>query len=140
MEKLELEHNDYITNIIVFTLKNNQPQYYFSNKEDWFMDNWIYTFSNGDAYFIEAALKKLSKDKIPFHEIYEECKRLKFEDKRHVIFCNLPVLYIDFDREILKSRYQDQILHSKIINGWNGSFNEFLDDIPKGLNYWDEFI
>ncbi|GAB5555434.1 MAG: hypothetical protein Sapg2KO_50250 [Saprospiraceae bacterium] len=138
MEALELEHNDYVTYIFIFTVNNGECQYYFSDKEYWFMDNWQYQEIEENKNFIEVGLEKVKDDKIEFSVIQQEYRRLSNEKLNDAIISNLPMLYVDFDKKIMKSRYFEQSLHDKVIEGWLGSYEDFLTEIPKEYNYWKE--
>lgn len=136
MEKLELEFNDYVSNIFVFVIKDEAYYYYFSDKSEWLLAGWPYIHNNEATGYIEEALTKLDDDKIIFTTIKKEFERLRNEGKYVVMENHLPMLYIDFDKRILKSRYYEQSLHSSVPEKWEGKFEDFLDIIPGEYQYW----
>lgn len=136
MEKLDLEFNDYVSNIFVFVIRGGVPQYYLSDKSDWFMDGWPYLYGKEGMDYLNEALYKLADDKVAFANIKEEFSRLHNENKRLVMNNHLPMIYVDFDKKLLKSRYYEQSLHSRVLDDWNGSFDDFLDEIPEDYKYW----
>ena len=140
MEELELEYNNYITYIFIFAVRNGEFQYYFSDKVDWLMDNWEYIETEKNRGFIDEALDRVKEDKIDFNTIQKEYIRLKNEGKKDAMINNLPMLFVNFDEKILKSRYYEQDLHFKIIDGWIGSLENFLDEIPIDYKYWKEVL
>ncbi len=134
MERLHLETNDYVTYIFIFVIQNGVPQYYFSDKTEWFMDNWPYLYNN--EHYLSEALHKILEDKVLFSVIENEFLLLKKENNFFVIETHLPMLYVNFDNKILKSRYYEQDLHSKILEDWTGKYENFLDEIPEEYRYW----
>jgi len=136
MEKLELEYNDYVSNIFVFTIRDKVEQYFFSCKEEWFMDGWIYQSGNEKADYISGRLEKLAKDIVDLKLLKEEFRRLNQEGKHFVVETHYPMLLIDFDNKILKSRYYEQALHKRIPNDWIGKYEDFLNEIPTDFRYW----
>lgn len=138
MEKLELEYNDYVSNIFVFTIRDKVEQYYFSCKEDWFLDDWVYQLGNKGKDFVSVMLEKLANDIVDLELLKEEFRRLNQEGKNFVIETHYPMLYIDFDNRVLKSRYYEQALHKRIPNDWIGKYEDFLNEIPIDCRYWQK--
>lgn len=136
MEPLELEFNNYVVNIFVLVKMNNKHQYYFSNKEYWFMDSWQYLPKDEKNDFVTIALNKVLNDKIDVETIRKEYIRLENHNMKFVMQTNLPMLYVNFDSKKLKSRYSEKVLEDKIIMGWNGSYENFLSIVPDEFKYW----
>lgn len=137
MKKLDLEHNDYVSNIFVFTVRNKVKQYYFSCKEEWFIDAWVYQSTSEKLDYVSQMIEKLAKDLVTTKVLEEEFKRLKKEGRHFVVEAHYPMLYIDFDNKIFKSRYYEQSLHKRIPEKWTGKYEDFLDEIPPGFRYWE---
>ncbi|MEN0045907.1 MAG: hypothetical protein AAF806_02495 [Bacteroidota bacterium] len=137
METLDLEFNDYVTNIFVFTIIDKNYQYYFSDKSDWLMDGWFHLHNSKNVDFLKNALEYLESDQLSIRAIKKEFERLSHENKVDVIETHMPMLYVDFDKKLLKSRYYEQPLHFRTIEDWVGSFDDFLNEIPKDYQYWD---
>lgn len=137
MEKLELEYNDYVSNILVFTIRNEVKQYYFSCKEEWFIDTWIYQSTSEKTDYVSQVLERLTEDIVTTKLLEEEFKRLKKEGRDFVIETHYPMLYIDFDNKILKSKYYEQSLHKRIPENWIGIYEDFLSEIPPDFRYWE---
>lgn len=137
MEKLELEYNDYVYNIFVFTIRNNCKQYYFSSKDKWFMDHWVYLYNDKKLDYISEMLEVLSEDIVSVESLKKEFKRLNRKGKQFVIECHYPMLYVDFDSKVLKSRYFERSLHDRIPNDWTGKYKDFLNEIPPEFRYWE---
>lgn len=137
MEKLELEYNDYVSNILVFTIRNEVKQYYFSCKEEWFIDAWIYQSTSEKTDYVSQVLERLTEDIVTTKLLEEEFKRLKKEGRDFVIETHYPMLYIDFDKKILKSKYYEQSLHKRVPENWIGIYEDFLSEIPSGFRYWE---
>jgi len=138
MEPLELEFNNYVTDIFVLVKRNNNYQYYFSNKEYWFMDSWQYLQNDAEDDFITIALNKVHKYKIDIVSIRNEYERLESQNMKFVMQTNLPMLFVNFDKNILKSRYHEQVLEDRIIEGWTGAYESFLKIVPNEYKYWNK--
>jgi len=135
MKTLDLEFNDYVTNIFIFTIKDGESQYFFSDKTDWFMDGWPYVYTETKDCISEA-LTALKTDVIPLKQIKEIFKQLHLQNKSDIIELNLPMLYIDFDKKILKSMYHEQNLADKVMEEWTAVDEDFLSEIPQEYRYW----
>jgi len=138
MEKLELEYNDYVSNIFVFTIRDKMERYYFSCKEKWFIDNWVYQSKNEETDYVSQMIEELAEDIVNTKSLEEEFKRLEREEKHFVIETHYPMLFIDFDKKILKSRYYEQALHERIPDDWIGKYEDFLNEIPPDFRYWEK--
>lgn len=49
-----------------------------------------------------------------------------------------PSLYVDFDAKKLISYYPEPASYEHYVpEGWTGKYEEFLDDVPQALQYWN---
>ena len=157
-------------NIIVYTVFKKKVQWYCTDKLIWQMDfrklydayrekgrqmkksegeivKWIGTFSE----FISSRFRipVLDRDTAPkfFAEIMLDqtsagelaylWSRAETEEQRLAL---TPSLYVDFDKRVLYSQYQEQDMSFETLvpDGWKGSYYNFFSMIPPDEQYWKE--
>lgn len=132
---MNLEHNDYVSNIFVLVKKDDKYAYYFSDKTLWFIDNWFYEY--GDEDYVKLGLEANEKYKVEMNQIANSFNELKDKGLTDVIECNKPALFIDFEEKLFKSRYYEQALHFNIPDDWKGLLVDFLELVPQNYKYWE---
>jgi hypothetical protein len=136
LSRLNLENNDYISEIIVYVEKNKQSFFCYSDKTEWIVESWfghIYPFQGTleDTYF-----EYIKQFKVSTEELKSAYQTVHLSQDLYQIYGNLPSIYIDFDQKLFLSRYYDQALESRMIEGWTGKYQTFFDLIPEEDRYW----
>ena len=157
-------------NIIVYTIFRKKVQWYCTDKSLWEMDyrklyeayhdkgrqmgksegeiaKWIGTFSEFissrfripvlDRDTAPKFFEKIVLDETSAGELAYLWTRAETEEQRLAL---LPSLYVDFDKKLLYSQYQEQDMSFEdlVPDGWKGSYHNFLAMIPQPEQYWKE--
>jgi len=137
MKNLHLETNDFVRNIFVLVKRNQAWQYFFSDKSDWLLDSWPYWATGENEDYVEQGLQRLSEDKVAVDSLKAAFNRLEKKELRFVMEAHTPMLYVDFDKKMLKSRFFEQLLYQNVPPDWTGQHSDFLDEIPAAYRYWE---
>ena len=105
MKNLHLATNDFVRNIIVLVKRKQALQYYFSDKSDWLIDSWPFGAADKSEDYIEQGLQQLAEDKVAVDNLKAAFDSLKKENLKFVIEAHTPMLYVDFDKKMLESRF-----------------------------------
>mgnify|MGYP000849096612 CR=1 FL=1 len=135
--KLDFISNDWSANIIVFVKKHDETFYCFSNKEYWIVEWWDGYVDAKKGKLEDLYFEFVQRFKVSNTELKTAYKELSITGDMLKIFNHKPVLFVDFSKKILLSKFFDQALENRLIPGWSGKFEDFFPLIPENQRYWE---
>ena len=144
----------YAMNIIVGVIYKDSFKWYITDKELWFLDlrKLIRAYEAkglkipnkedfSERYDIDILNKENASIFLEFIEDYQvstyELNNLLIEKQYDNIAEIVPSLFVDFDREILKSNYPEPASYEYFVpDEWMGKYEGFMNQIPLEERYW----
>ena len=137
---MDLQKTDYIASPWVFVKKNGAFSCYHAEVEYWIQESW-YSYVGAKEGHIDALyFQFIQQFKVDLDEL-KKAYALLVEGERTkqnvlALYGNLPSVYIDFDKRLFINHFYDQVLEKRVIEGWTGRYENFLDNIPLEFRYW----
>lgn len=133
---LDLENRNTTGELIAFVTFKDEAFYCIADVEYWIVEWWNGYVDSSKGSLEELYFEYLKKFAIEYIDISKGYKKLYLKNDLHDLEENKPKIYIDFNRKLFRSYFQEQELERRMTKGWIGEQGEIENMIPKEMNYW----